>query len=281
MECIQKYTDIGDLKNNQFICNKEIEFINSKIIFNGSGNVILINTDFLKDGEKLKFSKTDITFFGNNNLLFINAGQANYTFSLNMYHNSVCHIGANNYFNPYGEILRLRCSEEKNIFIGDDGMFSTGVEIVVSDSHLIFDCKSFNRLNYAKSVYIGDHVWLGRQVSVMKGAQIGSGAIVGAHSVVTKKIPSNTSWAGIPAKQKGTDVFFVGYNAMPYQKNDIELHSTYQSDRWIFSYSDDTVEFNEVEADLNKLAGAMDKAEYLLNINKYKRKNRFFIPKTN
>lgn len=211
MENILKQEDINSLKHNKFICAGEIDLIKSKIIFHGVGNVI-----FIKNLENNKFQlvNSEINFFGNYNLLFIDAGKAKYTFNLHMFHNSVCHIGANNYFNPYGEILRLRCAEEKNIFIGDDGMFSSNIEICVSDSHLIFDSKTFQRVNYAKSIYIGDHVWLGRLTGVLKGTKIGSGAIVGTRSVVSgKKIPSNTSWAGAPAKQKGSDVFFVGYNA--------------------------------------------------------------------
>ena len=38
----------------------------------------------------------------------------------------------------------------------------------------------------------------------MPGVVIGSRCVIGAGSVVTKNIPSETVWAGVPAKQKYT-----------------------------------------------------------------------------
>lgn len=49
-------------------------------------------------------------------------------------------------------------------------------------------------------VVIGDNVWLGDKVTVLPGVRIGDNVIVGANSVVTKDIPSNSMAAGIPAK---------------------------------------------------------------------------------
>jgi acetyltransferase-like isoleucine patch superfamily enzyme len=50
-------------------------------------------------------------------------------------------------------------------------------------------------------VVLEDNVWLGDGVVVLPGVRIGSNAIVGANSVVTHNIPSNTVWAGSPATQ--------------------------------------------------------------------------------
>jgi acetyltransferase-like isoleucine patch superfamily enzyme len=51
------------------------------------------------------------------------------------------------------------------------------------------------------SVVLEDNVWLGDGVAVLSGVTIGRNAVVGANSVVTRNIPSNTVWAGVPAKQ--------------------------------------------------------------------------------
>ncbi len=48
-------------------------------------------------------------------------------------------------------------------------------------------------------VSIGSDVWIGRDVQVLTGVRIGNGAIVGAHSVVTKDVPSYSVVAGNPA----------------------------------------------------------------------------------
>jgi acetyltransferase-like isoleucine patch superfamily enzyme len=51
-----------------------------------------------------------------------------------------------------------------------------------------------------KPVVIGDDVFLGANVLVLKGARIGDRAIIGAGSVVTGNIPSDEIWAGNPAR---------------------------------------------------------------------------------
>lgn len=52
----------------------------------------------------------------------------------------------------------------------------------------------------AKSIVIGDNVWLTMNVIVLAGVEIGSNTIIGAGSVVTKSIPDNVIAAGNPAK---------------------------------------------------------------------------------
>lgn len=49
-------------------------------------------------------------------------------------------------------------------------------------------------------VTIGDGVWLGARVIVLKGVTIGDGAIIGAGSIVTKDVPARAIAVGQPAK---------------------------------------------------------------------------------
>lgn len=49
-------------------------------------------------------------------------------------------------------------------------------------------------------VVIGDNVWLGYGVKVLKGVHIGANAMIGACSVVTRDIPANVIAAGNPCK---------------------------------------------------------------------------------
>lgn len=51
-----------------------------------------------------------------------------------------------------------------------------------------------------KPVAIGNRVWIGAQVKILKGVTIGADAVVGAGSVVTKDVPANAIVAGVPAK---------------------------------------------------------------------------------
>ena len=51
-----------------------------------------------------------------------------------------------------------------------------------------------------KPIEIQDYVWLGMNVTVLKGVTIGEHSIIGANSVVTKDIPANCIAAGNPCK---------------------------------------------------------------------------------
>ncbi|CAM2829894.1 glycosyltransferase [Rariglobus hedericola] len=50
-------------------------------------------------------------------------------------------------------------------------------------------------------VTIGDDVWIGCHVVILPGVTIGRGAVIGAGSVVTRDVPSDEVWAGVPAKK--------------------------------------------------------------------------------
>jgi acetyltransferase-like isoleucine patch superfamily enzyme len=51
-----------------------------------------------------------------------------------------------------------------------------------------------------QEIVIGKDAWLGCNVLVLKGVNIGDGAVVAAGAVVTKSIPANEIWGGVPAK---------------------------------------------------------------------------------
>lgn len=91
----------------------------------------------------------------------------------------------------------------KGICIGDDVLIASGSKFIDHDHG-----KSLNELIRVqncieKEITIGNNVWIGVNVVVLKGVKIGDGAIVAANSVVNKEIPENEIWAGIPAKKIG------------------------------------------------------------------------------
>lgn len=49
-------------------------------------------------------------------------------------------------------------------------------------------------------IVIGNNVWLGTHVIVLKGVKIGDNCVIGAGSVVISDIPANSLAAGVPAK---------------------------------------------------------------------------------
>ncbi len=58
-----------------------------------------------------------------------------------------------------------------------------------------------NRSGMCKGdIHIENDVWIGKNALIMSGLRIGSGAIVGAHAVVTKDVAPYTVVGGVPAK---------------------------------------------------------------------------------
>lgn len=91
------------------------------------------------------------------------------------------------------------------VIIGDDCMLAENIDIWATDSHAIYDYNQ-NIINPSKSIYIGNHVWIGKGSSILKGVTIGDGAIIGMKSMVTKDIARNSLNVGAPTKTIKTDI---------------------------------------------------------------------------
>lgn len=89
-----------------------------------------------------------------------------------------------------------------SIEIGHDVLIASRVYITDHDhgTNLMDSTPIIKRKLVYSPVKIGNNVWLGEGVVVLKGVEIGNNVIVGANSVVTRSIPSNSIAAGAPAK---------------------------------------------------------------------------------
>lgn len=91
-------------------------------------------------------------------------------------------------------------SAKKKIIIGSRVMFGANVVISDSDRHpLNKHARAAGQMPENADIVIGDDVWLGMNVVVLKGVNIGEGTVVAANSVVSKSLPGNVVAAGIPA----------------------------------------------------------------------------------
>lgn len=91
--------------------------------------------------------------------------------------------------------VNLHCFEK--IEIGEDVAIADHVTIRDSDNHL-FNGNPLSKMT--QPIVIGNHVWIGAGVMILKGVTIGDGAVIAAGAVVTKNIPPGCLAAGIPAK---------------------------------------------------------------------------------
>lgn len=70
----------------------------------------------------------------------------------------------------------------------------------VSDSHEIGPAEHRAGAGLTRPIRVGEGAWIGANVVVLGGVQIGRGAIVAAGAIVTADVPENTVVAGVPAR---------------------------------------------------------------------------------
>ena len=114
---------------------------------------------------------------------------------LKLENDSTITIGNNCYFNHNCSITSL-----KEIKIGNNCMFGNNVTIV-DHNHLIEKNNIHGKSFTASPIIIGNNVWIGANTVILSNVTIGDGAVVAAGAVVTKDIPANEVWGGVPAKK--------------------------------------------------------------------------------
>lgn len=90
-----------------------------------------------------------------------------------------------------GDRTEIHCG--KNIEIGDEVLISWDCVIMDRDYH------GYNEKEKKIPVRIGNKVWVGCRAIILKGVEIGEGAVIGAGSVVTRNVEPYTMQAGNPA----------------------------------------------------------------------------------
>ena len=102
-------------------------------------------------------------------------------------------IGDNFYMNA-------GCHLQGNIVFGDDVMIGPKTVIWGRDHKIGFGQPMCHQEYIKGDIIVGDDVWIGANVTILKGISIGSGAVVGAGSVVVKDIPEYAIAVGNPAR---------------------------------------------------------------------------------
>ena len=102
-------------------------------------------------------------------------------------------LGARVFFNFNCVVLDV-C----RVRIGDYTLFGPAVQIY-TPMHP-FDAALRRQQEYGKPVEIGADVWVGGGAIILPGVRIGSRAVIGAGSVVTRDVPQDVFAAGNPCR---------------------------------------------------------------------------------
>jgi maltose O-acetyltransferase len=82
--------------------------------------------------------------------------------------------------------------------IGDFTLFGPGVQILTPLHPL--DAELRRKQEFGKPIEIGSDVWVGGGALILAGVRIGSRAVIGAGSVVTRDVPEGAFAAGNPCR---------------------------------------------------------------------------------
>lgn len=155
-------------KNNHISLGNNLKISGCQVSIKGKNNT-------LKIADNVRIRDTFIQITGENNLIKIGSGSV---------------IGRGSYIS----------AREKNITltIGENCSLSRYAKVMTSDGHELYH--KGVRINEAKSITIGNGVWLADNTTVLKGVTIGDEATVGINATLTKSIPVRSIAVGNPAK---------------------------------------------------------------------------------
>lgn len=108
------------------------------------------------------------------------------------------HIGKYTSIGNYLEIILDMNHDYNSLYMGLIPEFED--DSVGTESFRANGMQINKRVRRKGQVLIGNDVWIGNSVTIMGGVRIGDGAVVAAHSVVTKDVPPFAIVGGNPAK---------------------------------------------------------------------------------
>lgn len=185
--------------NNQVLVSRGTKFKGSRIEIYGSNNRVEI-------GEFCDLNNFKIYIAGDNNTIVISSYVIFNKGGMVWVEDQYCtlHVGKNSTF----EDVHLALTESgSKISIGEDCMFANDIDIRTGDSHSLLDYNSKKRINYAKDVFIGNHVWVGAHCSILKGVILANDVIVATRSLVNKTFTDeHVLIGGSPAKVLKNDI---------------------------------------------------------------------------
>jgi acetyltransferase-like isoleucine patch superfamily enzyme len=106
------------------------------------------------------------------------------------------HIGDNCSVNPFTIVYG-----HGGVRLGNDVRIAAHTVIIPANHNVVADGRPIYLSGTStRGIEIDDHVWIGAGSRILDGVRIGQNVVIGAGSVVTKPVPANATFAGVPAR---------------------------------------------------------------------------------
>jgi acetyltransferase-like isoleucine patch superfamily enzyme len=111
----------------------------------------------------------------------------------------------------YGNPYSMFGTEPWCITLGDNVHITRDVLFVTHDGGTLLFRDRFPELEITAPIVLKDNVYIGLRSIILPGVTIGNNCIIAAGSIVSKDVPDNSVYGGIPAKFiKSTDAYLEG-----------------------------------------------------------------------
>lgn len=192
--------------------------LHANIVIAGSNNLVVLHADELMEGR----ASLNLFIEADHNR-FLMEEEVRGSWNISLYGNN----------NRFSVGMKTACGDfsaslhSNEVRIGHHCMISSAEELW-TDGHSVIDNESKACLNVPNApTVIGNHVWLGRRVTLTKGAHIPDDCIVGIGSIVTKAfVEPNCVIAGAPARVVKRGINWDGRRPADYDRDWHAEHST-------------------------------------------------------
>lgn len=172
--------------------------VNSSVTIHGNNNEVFIES-------RCEFKNLIIVIRGDNNKILIKRGSWFQGGNISLVSFSKLEIGERSTFAPRLEFV----IESAHVTIGNDCMTAAGLTIRTTDTHGIYSLDDEKIINTPQDITIGDYVWFGKDVTILKGAKVAPCNIIEIQSLFNSKSNPFELWGGRPAKKLKDNVIWA------------------------------------------------------------------------